>query len=102
MSRKLFIAAALSLATVAAPMAAVPAFAQAAAAKFNTTDTTIGDLLANAEAKAVLEKHLKEFVSNPQIEQASSMTLRQIQSYAGDALSDAKLAQVDADLAKIK
>lgn len=102
MSRKLFVAAALSIATVAAPIAAVPAFAQAAAAKFNTTDTTIGDLLANAEAKAVLEKHLKEFVSNPQIEQASSMTLRQIQSYAGDALSDAKLAQVDADLAKIK
>lgn len=102
MSRKLFVAAALSIATIAAPIAAVPAFAQAAAAKFNTTDTTIGDLLANAEAKAVLEKHLKEFVSNPQIEQASSMTLRQIQSYAGDALSDAKLAQVDADLAKIK
>lgn len=102
MSRNLFAAAALSIAAVAAPIAAVPAFAQAAAAKFNTTDTTIGDLLANAEAKAVLEKHLKEFVSNPQIEQASSMTLRQIQSYAGDALSDAKLAQVDADLAKIK
>jgi hypothetical protein len=102
MSRKLFVAAALSIATVAAPIAAVPAFAQAAAAKFNTTDTTIGDLLANAETKAVLEKHLKEFVSNPQIEQASSMTLKQIQSYAGDALSDAKLAAVDADLAKIK
>lgn len=102
MSRNLFAAAALSLAVVAAPIAAVPAFAQAAAAKFNTTDTTIGDLLANAEAKAVLEKHLKEFVSNPQIEQASSMTLKQIQSYAGDALSDAKLAAVDADLAKIK
>lgn len=102
MSRNLFAAAALSIAVVATPIAAVPAFAQAAAAKFNTTDTTIGDLLANAETKAVLEKHLKEFVSNPQIEQASSMTLKQIQSYAGDALSDAKLAAVDADLAKIK
>ncbi len=52
-------------------------------------------------AKAVLEKHIPALVSNPQIEMARSMTLKQIQGFAGDALTDAKLADIDADLAKL-
>jgi hypothetical protein len=98
----------LFLATVLAVTAPVAAFAQAAAtpaapaaaAKFSTASTTIGDLLANEEAKAVLVKHI------PQIAEAGAMvggqTLKQVQGMAPDRLTDKILADIDADLAKIK
>jgi hypothetical protein len=41
------------------------------------------------------------FADNPQIEMARSMTLKQIQGFAGDAITDEVLAKVDADLAKL-
>jgi len=96
------ISASLALAGVAASASAADApAAAAAAAKFSTADSSIGTLLDNPETKAVLEKHIPQFVSNPQIEMAKAMTLKQIQGYAGDALSDDTLAKIDADLAKI-
>lgn len=101
MSRHLLVAAALAVAAAATPAFAAEAPA-AAAAKFNSADSSIGTLLDNPQAKAVLEKHIPEFISNPQIEMARAMTLKQIQGFAGDALSDEVLAKVDADLAKIK
>lgn len=101
MSRHLLAAAALAVAAAATPAFAADAPA-AAAAKFNSADSSIGTLLDNPQAKAVLEKHIPEFISNPQIEMARAMTLKQIQGFAGDALSDEVLAKVDADLAKIK
>ena len=93
-----------STAVVTAPALAVdaPAAAPAPAAKLTTAVTTIGDLLDNPAAKAVLEKHLPALVGNAQIEMARSMTLKQIQGMAGDMLSDEVLAKVDADLAAIK
>jgi hypothetical protein len=96
--------AAASAAVVAAPALAIdpPAAAPAAAAKLTTADTTIGDLLDNPAAKAVLEKHLPALVGNAQIEMARSMTLKQIQPMTGDMLSDELLAKVDLDLAAIK
>ncbi len=102
MLRTLMISASLALAGVAASASAADApAAAAAAAKFSTADSSIGTLLDNPETKAVLEKHIPQFVSNPQIEMAKAMTLKQIQGYAGDALSDDTLAKIDADLAKI-
>ncbi len=101
MSRHLLAAAALAVAAAATPASAADAPA-AAAAKFNSADSSIGTLLDNPQAKAILEKHIPEFISNPQIEMARAMTLKQIQGFAGDALSDEVLARVDADLAKIK
>ena len=96
--------AAASAAVVAAPALAIdaPAAAPAPAAKLTTADTTIGDLLDNPAAKAVLEKHLPALVGNAQIEMARGMTLKQIQPMAGDMLSDELLAKVDLDLAAIK
>ncbi len=100
---KTLIAAALALATAAAPaFAAETAPAAAPAPKYSTAGTTIGDLIDNAATKAVLEKHLPALIGNPQMEMARSMTLKQIQGFAGDALSDEILAKVDADLAAIK
>ena len=72
-------AAALSVATPAlAQTAASPAPAHAAHAKLNTTDTELGVLLDNR-----------------------AMTLKSIQQYAPDDVTDARLAAIDADLAKL-
>jgi hypothetical protein len=75
--------------------------AAAAAGGFSTESSTIADLLASPAAKAVLEKHIPDIVSNPQISQAGTMTLKGIQQYAPDALTDDKLSKIDADLKKI-
>ena len=93
MIRHLF-AAGVALSVIAAP-------AYAAETKYSTAETLIGTLLDNPEAKAVLDKHIASFASNPQIAMARAMTLKAIQSFAGDALNDAVLAKIDADLAKL-
>jgi para-nitrobenzyl esterase len=49
-----------------------------------------------------LARHLPEVVSSDQIDMARGMTLQMIQQYAPDDITDAKLAQIDADLAKLK
>jgi hypothetical protein len=86
--------------TAAVVALASPVAVYAQAAKFSTASTTIADLMANAEAKAVLEKHM------PQIAQAAgqigSQTLKGLQSMAPDRITDKLLADIDADLAKIK
>ncbi len=75
---------------------------EASAAKFSTASTDIGTLLDNAATKAVLDKHIPGFAENPQIGMARAMTLRQIQSFASDMLTDEALDKIDADLAAIK
>lgn len=72
-----------------------------AATAYSTGETDIGTLLDNPDTKAVIQKHLPGFADNPQIEMARSMTLKQIQGFAGDAITDEALAKVDADLAKL-
>jgi hypothetical protein len=99
------LAVAAALAAVAAVSPAVAADAASAttpAPKFSTATTTIGELIDNPATKAVLEKHLTALVGNPQIEMARGMTLKQVQGFAGDQLSDEVLAKVDADLAAIQ
>lgn len=84
-------------------VAAAPVAAQAQAkARFSTGESTLGALMDDAAAKAVLEKHIPGLVSNPQLSQARSITLKQLQSFAGDLLSDELLAKIDTDLAAIK
>lgn len=98
------ILSAIALAAVGVcAVAAAPAAAQAPAkAKFSTGESTLGALMDDAAAKAVLEKHIPGLVSNPQLSQARSITLKQLQSFAGDLVSDELLAKIDADLAAIK
>jgi hypothetical protein len=92
----------------AAPLAlSAPVMAQTApatpapAAKLSTADTTIGDLLDNPAAKAVLDKHMPGFSSNPQVEMARGMTLRAVQPMVPDQIKVETLDAIDADLAKI-
>ncbi|MEO5587919.1 MAG: hypothetical protein ABIQ81_09555 [Novosphingobium sp.] len=106
MIRKTVAAALLSLTAISAAHAqpAAPAAAPAAsatAAKYTTADTDLGTLLDDPAAKAILVKHLPALVANPQLEQGRSMTLKQLQAYAGDTVTDEVLVKIDADLAKL-
>ena len=87
-------AAALSLAT--------PALAETAApAKYTSADTELGVLLDNPAAKAIVEKHIPGMTTNDQIDMARAMTLKAVQQYSPDDVTDARLAAIDADLAKL-
>ena len=102
--RKLLIPALLA-AGLGAPLHTSAAETQSVSAPtapaYSTEATDIGTLLDNPQTRAVLDKHIPTFAGNPQIEMARSMTLRQIQSFASDMLTNEALAKVDADLAKI-
>ncbi len=78
-----------------APTAAV------APAPYSSATTTLGVLFADAAAKAVIDKHLPGLSTNERIGMASGMTLKDIQGYMPDKLSDERLAAIDADLAKL-
>jgi para-nitrobenzyl esterase len=80
----------------------VPGFAaDAPAPAYSSATSSIGDLLDNPEAKAVLDKYMPGFSSNSQLEMARSMTLRQIQGFAPDQIKDEVLVKIDADLTKV-
>lgn len=89
----------------AAPVAAsadpatLPGAAQAA--KFKTSETPVGDILDNPAATAVVKKHLPDLVANEQINMARGMTLKAIQQYSADTVTDQKLTDIDADFAKL-
>lgn len=94
---------ALLVATAAISTSAVaqdPAPA-ASPAHYSVDETDLGSLLDDPGAKAALEKHLPDLVGNPQVDMARGMTLRQLQSYAGDQVTDEALAKVQADLEQL-
>jgi para-nitrobenzyl esterase len=100
-------AVALGLALLAASTAAAvaePAPAPAAATAgdhYSSSATPIGTLLDDPAAKAVLVQYIPEVVSNPQIDMARGMTLKDTQQYAPDMMSEETLAKIDAELAKL-
>jgi hypothetical protein len=94
MIRKLLLAAAVFA-------VATPALAQTAEPKFSVAKTTIGDIMANPEAKAAFAKVMPELAANPQLEQGYSMTLADVVQYVPD-LTPEKLKEIDAGLAKVK
>ena len=93
------------LAAAAIALALLPAIASAqtaapAAPTTYSTSSTVGDLLANPDAKAVLVKDAPGLVTD-QLSMAASMTLVSLQQYAPQILTDAVLAQLNTDLAKV-
>jgi len=94
------ILATASFATFAAD--APPAASAPAAVKLNSSDTPLGDLLDNAAAKAVLMKYIATMIQNEQINMARGMTLKALQAYAADQLTDETLGKIDAELAQLK
>ena len=93
--------AAPAMAAPADAPVAMPSAAATTAGKYTTTDTQLGTMLDDPAAKAVLVEFLPDIVSNPQIDMGRGMTLKQMQGYAGDMLTDEKLAQIDIALAKL-
>ena len=86
-----------------APTAApAPAATPASTAKFNL-DTPIEALVADEKAKAVLATDLgADVTANPSYESFKAMSLRAVQPFAPDKLTDALLAKIETDLAAIK
>jgi hypothetical protein len=93
--------AALAIATPALAQTASAPAAAAVKGKLNTTDTDLGTLLDNPAAKAIVEKHIPGMTTNEQVEMARGMSLKAIQQYASEEVTDARLAAIDADLAKL-
>lgn len=96
-----FLATAAAPAVASAPAAQAPA-ATPAAPKYSTEDTDIGTLIDNPATKAILEKHIPGMTTSDQIDMARAMTLKAIQQYASDMVTDERLAAIDADFAKLK
>jgi hypothetical protein len=82
-----------------ATLAAVPAFAQAPASGPMSVDkTTIGDMMKDEKAKAILAKDVPGI--DQYLDQIKDMTLAQVAPMSQGAIDDAKLKQIQADLDK--
>ena len=66
-----------------------------------TIHSSIGKIMSNAQAKAIVEKHLPGASSHPQLGDAWGMTLGEVASYPEAGISSAKLQALLADLATI-
>jgi para-nitrobenzyl esterase len=72
-----------------------------AKSSYTTTDTDIGTLLDDPAARAIVDKHLSGFASSGQMDAVRAMTLKALQQYAPDKISDQALAEIDMELAKL-
>ena len=87
-------------------MAAAPALAQTApvappaatTAVAFSADTPLELVVADPAAKAALDKTLPNISKHPAFDQFKAMSLRQLQPYASDKISDEAVSKVDADL----
>ncbi len=95
--RKLIVAAA-----IAAASQSPAAFADEGAAKFSTSTSTIGEIMEHEGAKAAFVKVMPELAANPDLQQGYDFTLVDVQSYVPDQITDEKLKELDAELAKVE
>jgi len=61
-------------------------------------NSTLGDLLDNADSKAVLEKHLPGISTHPQIAMGRGFPLKMVANFSGGLITNEALDKVDADL----
>ncbi|HXG63701.1 MAG TPA: alpha/beta hydrolase [Blastocatellia bacterium] len=66
-----------------------------------SVNQAVGELLANAAARAVLVNHLGEEFVNNIADSARQFSLRQVSQFAPDSLHAAKLQAIERDLAKV-
>lgn len=71
------------------------------AAKYSTDETDMGTILDDPVAKAIVEKHIPGMTTSDQIDMARGMTLKAIQTYAADTVTDEKLKAIDEEFAKL-
>jgi hypothetical protein len=90
-----------ALPVVMAPATAAEA-AKPAAGHYSVNTTLVGTLLDDPAANAVLKKMIPSVYANEMFQSAGrDLTLQAIQQYEGEALSEANLAKIQAELDKI-
>lgn len=67
-----------------------------------STKYSIGDLMKNEEAKAVVMKHLGDFVEHPMFPMAQGMSFNMMSNMAGEVFTDKLLYLLNKELTKIK
>jgi len=102
MRKTLMTLALASLAGAGLAMLPVPAFAQAAqSAHYSVADTPVGKLIDDPAAAAILQKLIPTVWANEMFQSAGrDLTLKAIQQYEA-VLTDAKLAEIQAEFDKI-
>jgi hypothetical protein len=66
-----------------------------------SVDSKVGELLDNPQAKAVLDKHMPGFSTNPQVSMARGFTLKMTANMSGGKITPDMLSGVNADLAAL-
>jgi hypothetical protein len=61
-------------------------------------NSSLGDLLDNADSKAVLEKHLPGISTHPQIAMGRGFPLKMVANFSGGLITNEALEKVDTDL----
>ncbi|GAB3552719.1 hypothetical protein GCM10027343_38610 [Noviherbaspirillum agri] len=61
-------------------------------------NSNLGDLLDNADSKAVLEKHLPGISTHPQIAMGRGFPLKMVANFSGGLITNEALEKVDTDL----
>jgi alpha-L-rhamnosidase len=67
-----------------------------------STQTPVEELLANAQARAVLDKRVPGFTTDARVQQALKMSLRAIAPFAADVFTESLLQTLDQDLKAIE
>jgi hypothetical protein len=67
-----------------------------------TTDTKVGELLDNPQAKTILDQCMPGFSTNPQVGMARGFSLKTAAGFSGGLITPEMLASVDAALAKLQ
>ncbi len=81
---------------------AAPAAPAAPSAHYSVTATTVGKMLDDPAANALLKKLIPTVYANEMFQtMGRDLTLKDIQQYEGEALSDANLEKIQAELNKI-
>ena len=95
-----FIVAALVSGAVMAP--AIAAQAAEAAARYSVTSTLVGKMLDDPAANVVLKKMIPSVYANEMFQtMGRELTLKDISQYEPEALSEANLAKLQAELDKL-
>ena len=68
---------------------------------YSTSATPIAVLLADPEARAILEQHLPAVAQSDRLDLFGEATLKSIQGYSRGAITEEALAQVDSELAAL-
>jgi len=68
---------------------------------YTTGSTVVGTILDDEDARAIVDKHLPGFSTNPQIDQGRGFTLNFMQKFDREAISDDVLAAINADFEQL-